>query len=130
MSDNYGENIWQWVDYCKYFNWHSTRLDTQYLQIEVISYGSKLRQNVNLTTRNSFMLNKKEIQTVSNDVVLPSLPRIWVSYYNDGHSISRINDTLPIFLFIISKTKRIYMGNKHGYTRCLTSCQTTLDLRS
>ena len=54
------------------------------------------------------MLNKKEIQIVSNVVVLASLPRIWVSYYNDGHIILRIIDTLPKFVFTTSETKRDY----------------------
>ena len=47
VNDYYGETIWQYVEYCKYFNRHSTRLDVQPWQTcgNVILFKAKTNTN-------------------------------------------------------------------------------------
>ena len=94
MNDYYRETIWQYVEYCKYFIRHSTRLDVEPRQTwgNVISFKVKSRykypktylkhsrrriQQPGTYSRSS----KKEMRIASNDTVRASPLRMWVSYW-------------------------------------------------
>ena len=91
MKDYYGETIWQFVKYRRYFNWHSTRLDAHPWQTR---NHSKLRQNIKYSkkylkrSRQRIQQSgthscsaKREVKKVSNNAVSVSLQRMWVTYW-------------------------------------------------
>ena len=54
-----------------------------------------------------------------------------IETYNHLHNILRIFDGRANFTFTTSETKRdVMISDKLVYMSCLTSCQTTSDLRS
>ena len=91
MNDYYGEIIWQYVDYCKYFNRHSTRLDVQPWQTwgNVISFKAKTKKipKTYLKRSNRRILQpgthsrstKKENRIASNGAIPASPLRMWVT---------------------------------------------------
>ena len=88
MNDCYGETIWQYVEYWKYFNRHSTRLGRQTWQswdnVILLKFPRKhLKrsrwwiQQIESYSRSA----KREVRTASNDAVRASPLRRWVSYW-------------------------------------------------
>ena len=92
MNDYHGEIIWQYVEYCKYFNRHSTRLDAQPWQTwgNVISLKAKTKKKIPKTyleCSNRRILQpgthsrstKKENRIASNGAIPASPLRMWVT---------------------------------------------------
>ena len=71
-----------------------------------------------------FKISKFSISLDQQSEVSYSLLLLYVQVEdcNHGHNILRLFDTLPNFLFTTSEINMVY-------TRCLTSCRTTQDLR-
>ena len=88
MNDCYGETIWQYVEYWKYFNRHSTRLGRQTWQTwdnvillkfprKYLKRSRRWIQQIESYSRSA----KREVRTASNDAVRASPLRRWVSYW-------------------------------------------------
>ena len=93
MNDYYSETIWQYVEYSKYLNRYSTRLDGQSRQNwgNVISFKAKTKCEFPVTNlkRSRRKIQrpgshshsaKREIRIASNDAVRAFPLRMWVSY--------------------------------------------------